>query len=205
MAVGIRAETLKIVTDDGELIADADQLDGLWTKEQYFRLTDNTNWLIEFTDGKIEVLPMPTDKHQAISQFLLLLLHALMKQIGGVVRYSPLRLQLNEQRYREPDLMLLLDRRDPRKQNKQWLGADLVVEIVSTDNPERDTIVKRADYAQVGIPEYWIVNPLNETFTVLQLQGDEYAEHGVFRRGEAATSPLLADFSIEVGELFDAD
>jgi hypothetical protein len=32
------------------------------------------------------------------------------------------------------------DANDPRRQNQYWLGADLVVEIVSPDDPERDTV-----------------------------------------------------------------
>ncbi|MDP9373962.1 MAG: hypothetical protein M3Q65_16195 [Chloroflexota bacterium] len=31
--------------------------------EGYLWLTDGTNRLIEFTDGQIEVLPMPTEDH----------------------------------------------------------------------------------------------------------------------------------------------
>ena len=85
-----------------------------------------------------------------------------------------------------------------------WLGADLVVEIVSSDNPERDTREKRADYAEAGIPEYWIVKPEDETIMVLRLEGEQYAEHGVFRRGDTATSALLAGFTLSVNDVFDA-
>ena len=46
----------------------------------------------------------------------------------------------------------MMDARDPRAQNAYWLGADLVVEIVSPDDPERDTVVKRSDYASAHIP-----------------------------------------------------
>jgi Uma2 family endonuclease len=79
-----------------------------------------------------------------------------------------------------------------------------VLEIVSPDNPERDTVEKRADYAEAGIPEYWIVNPLDETITVLRLAGEQYSEHGVFRRGETATSTLLAGFAVAVDDVLDA-
>src|SRR2546421_762622 len=44
---------------------------GQWTEKEYLWLTDSTKRLVELTDGRIEVLPMPTDKHQAISYFLL--------------------------------------------------------------------------------------------------------------------------------------
>lgn len=45
---------------------------------------------------------------------------------------------------------------------------------MSPDNPERDTQVKVVDYAEAGIAEYWIVNPLNETITVLTLSDQAY-------------------------------
>jgi len=41
---------------------------GNWTEEEYLVLTDHRTRLVEFTDGFLEVLPMPTDKHQGILQ-----------------------------------------------------------------------------------------------------------------------------------------
>ena len=87
---------------------------------------------------------------------------------------------------------------DPRCRDDYWLGADLVLEVVSPDDPGRDLVVKRADYAEAGIPEYWIVNPIDETVTVLVLAAAEYRKHGVFRPGQQADSPLLPGFSINV-------
>ena len=101
----------------------------------------------------------------------------------------------------------MLDKSDPRAQNEFWLGADLVVEIVSPDHPERDTSRNGASMPEAGIAEYWIVNPLNQldqTITVLTLDGTSYREHGVFHRGQQATSKLLADFAVSVDEVFDA-
>ena len=197
--------TLQLVWGDGTEPIDLTPLQGLWTEEQYLKLTDGTNCLIEFTDGEIEVLPMPTDNHQVISRFLLFALFAFVQQLGGTVLYAPLRVQIRPGTYREPDILLMRDARDPRRQNRYWLGADLVVEIVSLDNPERDTVTKRADYAAAGISEYWIVNPEEETVTVLTLAGDSYADHGSFGRGMQATSALLVGFAVDVDALFDAE
>lgn len=204
MAVAANISTLRLVSSDGETIADSTALQGLWTEEQYLRLTDYSNRLIEFTDGSIEVLPMPTKRHQAILRYLFLTLFAFLEQRGGTVFFAPLRLQIRQGKYREPDLLAALDTNDPRLQNAYWLGADLVMEVVSEDDPERDTVVKRADYAEGRVPEYWIVNPIDETITVLRLDGKQYAEHGVFRRGDKATSPLLKGFVVEVNEVFEA-
>ncbi len=177
---------------------------GAWSEEQYLWLTDHSNHLIEFTDGHIEVLPMPTHKHQAISRFLLLTLVAVVHANGGTVFYAPLRLRVREDKHREPDLLLLLDADDPRNQDRYWLGADLVVEVVSPDDPDRDLVEKRRDYAEANIPEYWIVDPQTETIVVLRLRDGAYVEHGVFGRGARATSALLTGFDVDVTAVFDA-
>jgi Uma2 family endonuclease len=206
LAIDISTQTMRLITPDGAVIEGSDALQGTWTVEQYVRLTDHASRLLEFTDGELELLPMPTDKHQVIIAFLYRLLFPYMDRAGGVILFAALRLHIREGKFREPDLMLLLDADDPRRQNAYWLGADMVVEIVSADDPQRDTIVKRADYAEGRIPEYWIVNPTDETVTVLSLaDGDEeYAGQRVFRRGQVATSTLLPDFSVQVSAIFDA-
>jgi len=79
---------------------------------------------------------------------------------------------------------------------RYWVGVDLAVEVVSADDPERDTKVKCHDYAQADIPEYWIVNPRKATITVLVLEGKAYTEYGMFQRGERALSKLLRDVDI---------
>jgi Uma2 family endonuclease len=178
---------------------------GHWSEEEYLVLTGQRNHLVEFTDGYIEVLPMPTDKHQAILEFLLLAFRSFIQPRGGRVRFAPLRLQIRPGKFREPDLLLLISSSDARRQNRFWKGADLVVEIVSEDRPERDLVDKRADYAEGRILEYWIVNPLSETITVLGLRGDAYEEAGIYRRGELAASMLLTGLSVPVAATFDAD
>lgn len=205
MAIDARQATLRVSwEEDDDLVVSLTPLQGHWTEEQYLLVTDQTNRLLEFDDGYIEVLPMPTQEHQDISQFLFLALLAFLQRIGGKVYYAPLRVRVRPRKYREPDLLLVRDANDPRRQNRYWLGADMVVEVVSADDPERDTKVKRKEYAQAGIPEYWIVNPRTATITVLVLKGESYAEHGVFRRGEQATSKLLDGFGVSVDEVLDA-
>jgi Uma2 family endonuclease len=140
----------------------------------------------------------------SISKVLFLALLAVMQRIGGDVFYAPLGVEIRPGKFREPDLLLVLDKADPRAQDEYWMGADLVIEIVSPDKPRRDTEEKLLDYAEAGIPEYWIVNPLASTITVLVLDGSTYVEHGVFCRGERAVSKILDSFSVSVDEVLDA-
>lgn len=204
MAIDMHAAELKLVREADGLEVDLLPLQGLWTEEQYLKLSDQTNHLIEFTDGVIEALPMPTDKHQVVLAFLYERLLAFIRPRGGKVLFAPLRIRIHAGKHREPDILLVRDAHDPRRQNRYWLGADLVVEIVSPDDPERDIVSKRADYAEAHIAEYWIVDPANETITVLTLRDDAYVEHGVFRRGEQATSLLLEGFTAPVEDVLDS-
>jgi Uma2 family endonuclease len=178
---------------------------GQWHEQEYLSL--ETNRLIEYDDGFVEVLPLPTDKHQAILAFLFMTLHAYAGRYGGTVRFAALRLRLWNRKYREPDLMYVLPDHHHYRGNRYWDGADLVVEIVSgsADDRERDLVIKRGEYAQAGIPEYWIVDPDEGLVTVLRLDGDRYVEHGIFKRGETATSALLPELTVNVDVVLDAD
>lgn len=187
------------------IVLELGKLQGSWTEQQYLKITDGCNCLVEFTDGRLEVLPMPTRRHQAILRTLFLALFPFVRDLGGDVFFAPLRLRIREGKFREPDLLLVKDAEDPRSQDDYWRGADLVAEVVSPDDPWRDTRDKRTDYAEAHVPEYWIVDPADETVTVLLLTGDEYAEHGVFRRGDRVPSPSLEGFSVAVSTLFDVD
>ena len=205
MSIAAPTNDLKIVRAADGLEIDLLPLQGLWIEEQYLKLSDQTNHLIEFTDGVIEVLPMPSERHQVLVAWLFELLLLFVRPRGGKVLFAPLRLQIRPGKQREPDILLLLQANDPRRQNRFWLGADLVVEVVSPDAPQRDTIEKVADYAEAAIAEYWVVNPLDETITVYTLADEAYIAHGVFRRGDELTSPLFADLAVSVAALFDAD
>ncbi len=178
---------------------------GAWSEDEYLVLTDHRNRLVEFTDGFLEVLPTPTDKHQSVLGFLFLAFYGFAGARGGKVHFAPLRLRIRPGKFREPDLLLLLSATDPRRQNRFWLGADLALEVVGEEKPERDLVEKRGDYAEGRVPEYWIVNPQTETITVLRLHGYAYEEAGIYRRGELAASALLEGFSVGVAAVFDAD
>ncbi len=175
---------------------------GDWSEADYLAL--DTNHLIEYSHGNIEVLPMPSDKHQSILGHLYTDFLALAAKTRGKVLFSPLRLRLWPGKIREPDLPFLASARDPRRQNQFWSGADLVVEVVSPDDPERDLMTKRREYAQAGIPEYWIVDPRSGTISVLTLVGTSYQEES-YGRGQQARSVNFPDLSVDVAAALDAD
>ena len=66
---------------------------GELSEEQYLWLTDHANHLLEFTDGNIKVLPMPTDEHQGILFLLSRRFFDYLDPRGGLVRFAPLRIR----------------------------------------------------------------------------------------------------------------
>ncbi len=125
----------------------------------------------------------------------------------GEVHFTGLNVRLEPEHIRVPDICYLTPVKlgDPREVQDL---ADMIVEVVSP-SPEdhaRDLVEKRADYARTGVAEYWIVDPEQETITVLTLAAgaSEYTEHGVFQPGQQATSVLLDGFAVDVAACFAA-
>ena len=73
--------------------------------------------------------------------------------------------------------------------------------MVSPDDPERDFVQKRGDYAEAGIPEYWIVESGTATITVLSLAGGAYVQRGVFPRHAHAKSEKLDGIGVAVDDV----
>ena len=174
-----------------------------WSVADYLAL--ETNRLIEFSQGQLEVLPVPTKSHQRLVAALFRLLTAfLASQPRGEAIFAPYRVQLWPGKFREPDIVFAAAEHVDRFLDAYALGADLVMEVVSPDDRHRDLETKRREYAQAGIPEYWIVDPEMQHITVLALAGAEYFVHGEFGAGEQATSALLPGFVVDVAAVFAA-
>ncbi len=145
---------------------------------------------------------MPTLSHQLISAFLYAwLLNFAAAGNLGMVLYAPIRVRLRPGKYREPNLVFMRSENSARCGESFLDGADLVMEVVSEDR-KHDLETKRLEYAQAGIPEYWVVDPKEGRITVHRLDegATSYTEHGAFGRGERAASALLPGFEVVVAD-----
>ena len=174
---------------------------GCWTEEDYLGFDRSENLLMEFTDGYLEVLPMPTIEHQRIVKYLVRMLMAFAEPALGEVLFAPLPMKMRTGMWREPDVFFILKEHLPKGEYPEH--ADLVFEIVSPDkkSQQRDYKMKRLDYAKAGIAEYWIVDPKKEQITILKLARGRYVEHGVFKTGSVASSALLKGFAVDVAKV----
>ena len=174
------------------------------TEEEYLAI--DVNLPLEYADSFLEVLPTPTIFHQLILGFLCRELHAFVaaRKLGTVVP-AGYKVRIRPGKYREPAVLFISSEHRSGIGKEFCKKADLVIEIVSERNRRHDLVTKRDEYAHAGIPEYWIVDPEEETITVyvLRPRKKSYIEHGVFHKDERATSRILAGFSVDVTEALE--
>ena len=96
---------------------------------------------------------------------------------------------------RYPDLVVLREEHLDLTQRRLTITLDmppprLIAEVVSPGktNRDRDYIHKRAQYAAIGVPEYWLLDSEAQTVMVLTLDGEAYREVGLFRGNETIAS-----------------
>lgn len=178
---------------------------GQWSDSDFLNLTEDLTRLVELTDGQLKVLEMPTTSHQQIVFRLVCRLSDFVAPLElGIALMAPLRIRLRPGMFREPDVVFALKEHSQLVQEEFWTGADLVMEVVSSGakSRRRDLDEKRREYATAGIQEYWIVDPLVETISVLALVGSDYQVSGEFRKNDIARSHLLSGFTVAVSEIF---
>jgi Uma2 family endonuclease len=183
-------------------------MQGDWTEDDYLELEAMFgNRMIELANGCLEVLPMPSLKHQRIVKWMVRKVDDfVVPQSLGETAMAPLPVRLFQGRIREPDIMYFEAQRILDADNRPLDGADLVMEVPSRGrkNRQRDLQIKRAEYARSKIPEYWIIDPEMLTITVLTLSGKSYKVHGIFGPGDQAASKLLKGFKVSVSDVFAA-
>jgi Uma2 family endonuclease len=181
---------------------------GEWTEVDYLSLPE-TNRLVELSDGRLVVLPMPTDTHQRIVGKLFRLMSDYVEANRlGEVRVAPLRTRLRPGKFREPDIMFMSVEHSDRIGEDYWGVPDLVVEVIlprteiSSRTEHIDQSEKFEDYQKAGVNEYWIVDPEDETIEVYVLRHGAYHLLGKWKRDEIARSKILRGFSVPIDSVF---
>lgn len=175
---------------------------GRWSEDDYFRL--EADRYVELANGSIEFPPMPTLYHAAIAfWFANQLTKCLEVAKIGQAFLAPVPFKLFAGTIREPDVFVIPKQSQGALPNYP-ASALLVMEVVSEGEEarKRDYIDKRADYAKAGIPEYWIIDPIEKAVTVFKLEGAEYALHGRFEQSQTATSATFSGLAVECEQIW---
>ena len=101
---------------------------------------------------------------------------ALMKQLKNsicAVSMENLDLYLSEDEYVIPDVMLICDRKQIKKNGYHGVPR-LIVETLSPATALKDRTVKKDKYAQIGVDEYWIISPQERSIEIYYLENGGY-------------------------------
>jgi Uma2 family endonuclease len=85
---------------------------------------------------------------------------------------------------------------------------DWVCEVLSPSTVARDRVTKRALYARVGVPYYWLIDPEARVLEALALRDGSWVEIGVYDDTATERITPFEAIELEVGRLFlprDAD
>jgi Uma2 family endonuclease len=173
----------------------------LLTYEDFLALPDD-GVRREIVDGEVLVTPSPNVRHQDLAGYIYVaFVNHIRTHGGGRVFIAPLDVRLSEHDIVEPDVLFVADDRTGIIQRNYLLGTPtLAVEVVS--NPRTDRVRKRALYARVGVPTYWIVDPDADRVEVYTLEGKAYRKPFVLDPGETLTLEELPGMTIDLAELF---
>lgn len=171
-----------------------------WTIEEMERLPDDGN-KYEVVHGELFVTPAPTQLHEIVAARLSNVLTPYVARYGLGLVFHPRAVVRFEGSEVEPDLMV---RQLPDSPDAPWQDAptpSLVVEIVSATTRRRDHVHKRALYAEVGIPEYWIVDAGERTVRIVRAGRQDLLATELVEWVPIAGVEALV---VRLGEIFEA-
>jgi len=130
------------------------------TYEEFLAWADEDT-LAEWVDGEVVMYSPASLRHQEINGFLSQVIGLYVEQQkAGQVLLPPFQMKLDALHGREPDLLFVATEHLDRLRNTYLDGpADLVIEITSSESLARDRGEKFYEYAQGGVPEYWLIDP----------------------------------------------
>jgi Uma2 family endonuclease len=125
----------------------------------------------DLIDGVIHMASPENTDANALFMWLgsLLEFYVEAKELGEVFG-SRVAFRLGESQGPEPDIAVVLKDRLPLVHRGYVDGPpDLAIEIVSPESVERDHTKKRRQYQTAGVPEYWIVDEIEQLVVPLRL------------------------------------
>lgn len=181
----------------------------LFTYQDYLTWSPNERW--ELLNGRAyNMTPAPSRRHQEISGQLHTLFNNYLKGKTCRVYAAPFDVRLPQPQESDeqtstvvqPDIVVICDKSKLDHQGCKG-SPDLVVEITSPSTFQKDLKEKFILYERVGVLEYWIVYPEENTICVFHLTPDgKYSRPDVFTEQDSIVVGIFGDLTIELLEVF---
>jgi Uma2 family endonuclease len=182
------------------------------TFEEYLSYSEDLEGRFQLIDGELIELPPESPENDFFAlnlrDLLIRIVHSWLVRVHTCEVQVPV-LQLKDAANRYPDLVVLRPEHLDLMVHRLTITLDmpppqLIAEVVSPGktNRDRDYINKRAQYAAIGVPEYWLINPKAQSVMVLELKGNEYSEVGVFCGGDRIVSHTFPELTLMTNQVF---
>jgi Uma2 family endonuclease len=164
---------------------------------------------IELIKGRIfKMSPAPSMKHQSVLSELHVQFYTSFKKHNCRVFFAPFDVRLPLYTAKEvntvvqPDLCVVCDTK--KLDEKGCIGVpDLMLEVLSPSNTKHDLETKFNLYQEVGVPEYWIVNPIEKFVTVYTLADGKYVGSKPYiNENDVILSTQFSELKVEVKDIF---
>lgn len=146
--------------------------------------------------------------HERLFKFLLILLEGYVEANGlGEAFGSRTTMRVDDENGYEPDVLFIRsDRLGILDVKDATSPVDLAVEIVSPTSGTRDRETKFEGYERIGVPEYWLIDPVRREAAFYRLDGAPYQPGGRYRAVPLAdglyTSLTVSGFRLDPQSLF---
>lgn len=150
--------------------------DHLLSLDEWVRLPEQERGHVELLEGVLQVSPQPVPRHQLLVARLHAQLDAQLPDGLTPVPETEVVLDAGTApTVRIPDLLVISSAALERPRVRPG-DALLAVEVASTGTRRSDRVMKLHEYAQAGIPHYWIVD--GAELDEFALDGRVYAHRG---------------------------
>jgi len=166
---------------------------------------------LELIKGKIfKMTPAPASAHQRISWVISGELYHYLKDKACGAYSAPFDVRLSRKQEKDdkkiftvvqPDVCVICD---PNKVDARGCtGApDIVIEILSPGNNQKELRNKYEVYEESGVLEYWIISPQDKSFLKYTLTDDTYQPSRLMTMGDIITTPILPGFELNLETVF---
>lgn len=172
------------------------------TVEDYRATPEGTHY--QLVEGELIMSPAPNRFHQDVVLNLIDLLRGYLRTHPiGRVYVAPFDVFLSDHNVFQPDVLYVSAANFPRFAEDGLHGApDLAIEVLSPGTAQLDKKNKRRVYAQVGVKELWLVDPLLLQIQVYDFARDVAKPVRLIEEDETFTTLLLPGLAIAAAEIF---
>ena len=179
--------------------------------EEYLSYDDGSGSRYELVDGKLIEMPPASFLHSDIIDFIADCFKAIALEykLDIKVKTGDVGIRTGMNSSRIPDISVIDGQvwKSYRRDKSAVIedGVMLALEVVSpgAEQISRDYTDKAIEYQNTGIPEYWIVDPIEQKITVQVLDKGSYTKT-VFAGDETIASSTFPQLKITAREVLEA-